>query len=1226
MIDPKKLLSDVKPIVRRLDEDLRERATGKMDTALRKEFAEASRANRTADTFEEWLTDRITQMSAAWVLSCVFVRFLEDNSLTDPPKIAGPAERRTRALEEHQKYFESHPKETDREYLLFVFDALAKLPGGKEIFGPHNPIRSLPEWISGDGARLLLGFFQAIDSETGLTKHDFTDPDLDTRFLGDLYQDLSEYARKKYALLQTPEFVEEFILDRTLEPAIAEFGLDAPAVKNGQGQTVGEKGFRMIDPACGSGHFLLGSFERILSHWQKKSPGKPVRELVQKTLESIHGVDINPYAVSIARFRLLLAALKACGIHRLADAPTFVFHLTCGDSLIHGHSPQGHQQTFAADWTPLAHYFLTEDAEVLDQILVPGRYHAVVANPPYITPKDSALNKAYRERYATCHRQYSLAVPFLERIYQLAVFGGFTGQITANSFMKREFGKKLIEAFFPKVDLTHVIDTSGAYIPGHGTPTVILYGRNRKPVAPTIRTVLGIRGEPATPADPSLGLVWSAIKLQLDRPGSASPYVSVSDSLAFSFHEHPWSIGGGGAVELKDHLDTSRERLRSRIEPPIGRAVRIGQEDAFIFGPARLHSTRIDRRLFRPYLIGENIRDWATTWDAQVLYPYSDGANGGSWQECLWIWRTMLARRATFQGQMADAGLNWFEYMQHTPSAYRTPLSIAFAFVATHNHFVLDRGGKVFKQSAPVIKLKEDATEDDHLGLLGLLNSSVACFWIKQVSHNKGSSVDQHGARQTTVAFENFWEHDGTKLSQFPVCAARPLPLSARLDSLAQQLSQAGPAAILKIWCGANSKSDLRKALKEGGEKMAATRSQLIGLQEELDWFCYSAYGLVTGAPQALENPPSIHLGQRAFEIGMARKIELGELETTWFARHGSTPTTQIPEEWPADYRKLVGERIKLIESDPNIALIEQPEYKRRWNTEPWDSQVNAALESWLLDRLESYFDLDGRMNEEHKATARFAFKLVSVAELAELARTDPQFLEAGSVYRDDTAFDVAVLVTELVMRESVPLLPVLRYKESGMRTRALWEKTWDSQRKEDAIDARAKLLADHKDHLTQAQADAKKKKDVGAIPVPPKYGKGDFLTDVFWKLRGKLDVPKERWISFPHCEGQDGTLMIAWAGYDHLQLAKAVGEHYVDVKERLGGQSDPRLVPLLACILELVPWLKQWHNEPDPNVGVGMGDYFEGYVNEEALSLQLVSTDLRNWNPPRAAARRRRQ
>ena len=84
------------------------------------------------------------------------------------------------------------------------------------------------------------------------------------------------------------------------------------------------------------------------------------------------------------------------------------------------------------------------------------------------------------------------------------------------------------------------------------------------------------------------------------------------------------------------------------------------------------------------------------------------------------------------------------------------------------------------------------------------------------------------------------------------------------------------------------------------------------------------------------------------------------------------------------------------------------------------------------------------------------------------------------------------------------------------------------------------------------------------------------------WRLRGKLDVPKERWISFPHCAGPDGTLVIAWAGYDHLQLAKAISTYYVDIQERLGGRDDPRLIPLLACLIELLPWLKQWHNEPD--------------------------------------------
>src|SRR5207244_1890205 len=75
--------------------------------------------------------------------------------------------------------------------------------------------------------------------ETAELVHDFTDATWNTRFLGDLYQDLSEDARKRYALLQTPEFVEEFILDRMLEPAMEVFGL---------------KDVRLIDPTCGSGH------------------------------------------------------------------------------------------------------------------------------------------------------------------------------------------------------------------------------------------------------------------------------------------------------------------------------------------------------------------------------------------------------------------------------------------------------------------------------------------------------------------------------------------------------------------------------------------------------------------------------------------------------------------------------------------------------------------------------------------------------------------------------------------------------------------------------------------------------------------------------------------------------------------------------------------------------------------------------------------------------------
>ena len=51
--------------------------------------------------------------------------------------------------------------------------------------------------ISGDAATAVIEFWQRIDPATGAMVHDFTDPAWEMRFLGDLYQDLSESARKK---------------------------------------------------------------------------------------------------------------------------------------------------------------------------------------------------------------------------------------------------------------------------------------------------------------------------------------------------------------------------------------------------------------------------------------------------------------------------------------------------------------------------------------------------------------------------------------------------------------------------------------------------------------------------------------------------------------------------------------------------------------------------------------------------------------------------------------------------------------------------------------------------------------------------------------------------------------------------------------------------------------------------------------------------------------------
>ena len=1311
MIGRASLLGDLRRRLRRLEQDLAERADSDPGTAaaLEAEYRTAREAGRTGDTFRSWRNGALTQAAVAWLLGCVFVRFAEDNGLIESPLIAGPGGRNARAADRQTLYFRARPTDSDNDYLLDVFAEAARLPAMARLYErEHNPV-----WrhrISGDAARDLIAFWRAVDPDTGALRHDFADPERDTRFLGDLYQDLSDEAKKRFALLQTPEFVEEFILDRTLAPALDEFGLGR---------------IRLIDPACGSGHFLLGAFRRLLRAWFTREPGTPERVLVQRALDGVHGVDVNPFAAAIARFRLLAAALRASRIERLEDIPAFEIHVAAGDSLLHGHRfgelDLGGEAEQLAGREGFGHAFLAEDLDTLNRILG-QRYHVVVGNPPYVTVKDKAVNRLYRDRYSTCHRQYSLAVPFTERFFGLALPGGdarpagYVGLITANSFMKREFGKKLIESFLPGVDLTHVIDTSGAYIPGHGTPTVILFGRHRASVGDAVRTVMGIRGEPSTPVEPARGFVWRAITSQIDLDGSESNWISVADIQRVTFDNHPWSISGGGTVVLKDLLDRYSTCLGD-LAKSIGFASFTGTDDAFIAPEDYFQRRDISSELVRGFVFGETLRNWSYEGDMTALVPY-DGAQSpleyvpeSSWGKHLWPFRSTIGGVKSFGGKTrVECGDHWWTWYRWVPQKYATPLSITFAFVATHNHFVLDRGKKVFSRSAPVIKLRTDTTETDYLTILGLLNSSVACFWMKQVFHNKGSTVDAHGARQTTDAFENFYEYTGTGLKLFPLPENRPNALAEVLDRLAAERQTHLPAQLADRFPMAPAELDAHRDIA------ADLLARMIALQEELDWECYRLYAVIdedcryagqmptdgytaatpadmdaakiTAAREHLSSemlapatstpadphapgtgnrreppaptpdepasrtsisdhrhtaggpassaphtaseepdsdadaanpdnhrePPPLALGERAFEIVMARRMAAGELETTWFTRHGSTPITELPAHWPADYRTLVERRIELIHGDRFIGLLEKPEYKRRWNTEPWHAQEQRALRNWLLDRLETpaYWP---------------EFRLATVRTLAERAATDTDFQQVATRYRGHQGVDLEPLIADLVESESVPALPAQRYKPSGLAKRADWERTWALQRREDEIDAEVATALPRRDteteeaHAARIQTEQRRRKqdEVGSLPPPPKYRAADFRKPGYWRLRGALDVPKERFVSLPQMSrNTDPTLLVAWAGWNPLELCRAVAAYSTEVTEQDGWPPE-RLAPLLAVIQENLPWLKQWHNEIDPEYDQRLGDFFESFLHARFSELGLTEDNLRSWTPAKS-------
>jgi hypothetical protein len=1176
-LDSQAFLRTAQPVLRLLEADLleRARASAAITLALARRHAAEREAGRTAATLDEWQRALVVQVAAAWLLSCVFVRTLEDRGagagagLLGHGRIAGPG-----AMDSQRQFFDLAPSLTERDYLLTVFREMTRLPGVRDTFDArHNPVWKLAP--SAQATRALLELFRAPDPEAPA----FRFGQADTRFLGDLYQDLSEDVRKRFALLQTPAFVEAFILDRTLERAVHQFGVADTTV---------------IDPTCGSGHFLLGAFDRLYNHRLRAQPGLDPREAAHLALDAIFGADINPYAVAIARFRLTLAFIDKGGYKRIKLVPRLPLHLVVADSLLH--NPQHPQASFAhmtgqSARTWEGDEFALDDEQAARDVLH-RRFTAVVGNPPYIQVKDKAQNERYRKMYTTAFRAYSLGVPFTERFFQLARSGGFIGMITANSFMKREFGKVLIEKYLPTVDLDLIINTAGAYIPGHGTPTVLLFGVNQQPTNHELLTVLARRGEPSTPENPEQGMVWQSIAGHWNDVGHEDDFISVTRMERASLAKHPWSLGGGGAGELKELLEERATQTLQDLVSDIGFGAVTREDDVFLLNQGVLERWGIPTTQRRVSVVGENLRDWAIQGANQSLWPYDpqtlQPVETTEVSHSLWPWRTQLSVRVAYGKTQAERGLPWCAYSMFFDKRARTPLTIAFAFVATHNHFALDRGGKVFNRTAPIIKLPEHATEDEHLALLAYLNSSTACFWMKQVFFDRGNRGE--GGGMTAEEWEKFFEFDGTKIRGLPLPVMSE-PQKREAAERARALLALGEerntlSDVTSLFEDAPDAAALEASLQQREQRIQDIESRIRAMQEELDWWVYSLVGLAP--PELVANADKLLAGARASDHLFARAVKNGEVGLRYFELcRLPAPESVASDAWAEAWN--LAARVRAIAESPNLETLEIPRYKRtfREGFRPFD-RVPAARQ-WLLDRSEAALSSIVGPQDLRPRSAREWLELLGDAQCCDSVASEC----LGAPWDTHT-------LQQLASDNAVPFLAVYRYTETGLEKHQAWQHTWTLQRDEDAG------------------------KKVDGIPVPPKYGSGDFRSPVYYRLRGKLDVPKERFISYPGCESEHDALPVyGWAGWNHLQRLQALALLYQDRKRSEGWPAE-RLVPMLAGMVELLPWVKQWHNDPDPAYdGLRLGDYFEGFVKGQCDELGISLDDVRAWRPAARTARR---
>jgi len=280
--------------------------------------------------------------------------------------------------------------------------------------------------------KIIIGLFKTSDEAV---HYDFSAIDADV--LGNIYEQYLGYLlkktekrgklvegkahRKEQGIYYTPTYVVDYIVKNTIGELAKDKKIDLTKIK-------------VLDPACGSGSFLMKTFDYLVTLDKKKKGVVEQTKLdtsgvsatygrkIEILKNNIFGVDLDPKAVEIAQLNLLLKATEKK--HRL---PTLQENIKVGNSLIDDSAVSSR----AFKWE-----------EQFKEIISNGGFDVVVGNPPYVNNRNlPKTEKAFIEKnYKTAYQQYDLYVLFYELAFKLVKEGGYIGLITPNKFAITKYG------------------------------------------------------------------------------------------------------------------------------------------------------------------------------------------------------------------------------------------------------------------------------------------------------------------------------------------------------------------------------------------------------------------------------------------------------------------------------------------------------------------------------------------------------------------------------------------------------------------------------------------------------------------------------------------------------------------------------------------------------------------------------------------------------------------
>ncbi len=513
--------------------------------------------------------------------------------------------------------------------------------------------------------------------------------DIDADVLGAMYEKYIgriQSKRHDQGIYYTPTYIVDYIVQNTLGEALKPLKNPTDAYK-----------IKVLDMACGSGSFLLRSFD-LLDDWYRNhdkdyaqskleletdAAKMTKKALILKT--NIFGVDLDPKAVEITQLNLLLRAAETR--YRL---PNLINNIKFGNSLI---SQSLTPEMYPMEWN-------TEFSDIMGD----GGFDVVIGNPPYVRQEEFLDIKPYLERnYQVYHSMADLYVYFFERELNVLKDGGYFGMIVSNKWLKASYGLKL-RNFINQFYIVQFIDFGDLPVFQDATtyPCIIIIKKIMK-------------------KNPKIN-VCLIDDLQFK---SLSHYVSTN---SFTVNQKNltndgWNFVDDSVLKLMEKIKKKSNPLHTYVGEQYYRGILTGLSEAFVIDETIRNQLILkdskSADIIKPFITGKEVRPYEINFNNKYIILTKNGVNINQYPAVLdWLthFKTDLEKRW-------DKGDDWYNLRSCDYYELFEKPKLIYGVMTTTPRFTIDYEGYYANNANFFIPI-------DDKKLLGILNSKMGWFLI----------------------------------------------------------------------------------------------------------------------------------------------------------------------------------------------------------------------------------------------------------------------------------------------------------------------------------------------------------------------------------------------------------------------------------------------------------------------------------------------------------------